>query len=80
MRQKVKVKERIEQQKSEEQCNHYWDIEAADGPVSRGVCKRCGETREFFNSFPDFNSLRKPSSPFNLPNLPDVEIDEDSKS
>ena len=32
------------------ECNHHWVIEAANGPVSEGVCQRCGEGRDFRNS------------------------------
>jgi hypothetical protein len=30
-------------------CCHYWIIGVADGPVSNGTCKLCGEKREFSN-------------------------------
>ena len=30
-------------------CRHHWVIQAADGPVSPGLCQLCGETREFKN-------------------------------
>ena len=30
-------------------CRHHWVIQAADGPVSNGSCRVCGETREFKN-------------------------------
>ena len=30
-------------------CSHHWLIQAADGPTSVGVCRICGETREFKN-------------------------------
>lgn len=30
-------------------CRHHWLIQAADGPVSVGICRICGETREFQN-------------------------------
>ncbi len=30
-------------------CRHHWSIQPADGPVSQGVCQRCGEVREFKN-------------------------------
>jgi len=33
-------------------CVHYWVIEPPEGPVSKGVCKRCGAEREFTNYFP----------------------------
>ena len=32
------------------QCAHYWIIETAEGPVSKGKCQLCGEKREFNNS------------------------------
>ena len=30
-------------------CRHHWMIQAADGPTSAGICRVCGETREFKN-------------------------------
>jgi len=33
-------------------CIHHWEIAAAEGPISVGVCRRCRETREFSNSIP----------------------------
>lgn len=30
-------------------CRHHWVIQPADGPVSNGSCRICGETREFKN-------------------------------
>ena len=30
-------------------CTHHWMIEPADGRTSVGVCKYCGEWREFEN-------------------------------
>ncbi len=30
-------------------CRHHWLIQAADGPTSDGICRICGETREFKN-------------------------------
>jgi hypothetical protein len=77
---KQKIKERAEEKQPENGCHHYWVIEVANGPKSRGVCKYCGETKEFLNAFPDFNPLRRNSNPMALPELPDVEVDEESKS
>ena len=37
-------------------CSHYWTIESPNGPLSLGVCKRCGEIRHFKNSIADFRS------------------------
>ena len=30
-------------------CTHHWVIDTPSGPVSNGVCKACGEVREFMN-------------------------------
>ena len=30
-------------------CRHHWLIQAADGPTSSGVCRICGEVRDFNN-------------------------------
>jgi hypothetical protein len=34
-------------------CHHYWLIEIAKGPKSRGRCKYCGVKREFINYLTD---------------------------
>ena len=31
-------------------CVHHWLIESPNGSTSAGVCKRCGETRDFANA------------------------------
>jgi hypothetical protein len=31
--------------------SHHWMIAKQDGPSSEGVCKACGEVREFQNGF-----------------------------
>ena len=31
-------------------CMHHWAIERANGPISKGTCRVCGEEREFRNS------------------------------
>ncbi|MDE2837333.1 MAG: hypothetical protein OXL97_07480 [Chloroflexota bacterium] len=40
----------IEVAEAEPGCAHHWAIESPNGPTSYGICKRCGETREFRNS------------------------------
>lgn len=75
-----RVKERAEENLVKGQCKHYWMIEVADGPMSRGMCKYCGEAREFFNSIPDFVLPKRHTHPLNLPNLPDVEMEKGSES
>jgi hypothetical protein len=82
---KQKIKERNEkkvepEQLSENACQHFWDIEVANGPSSMGTCRFCGETKEFLNSLPNFNPLKRRNSPLDLPKMPDVEVDKDSKS
>ena len=32
-----------------EVCCHHWAIQPATGPLSQGVCRICGEVREFKN-------------------------------
>ena len=32
------------------ECTHHWVIDVANGPLSDGVCQRCGARREFMNS------------------------------
>ncbi len=36
-------------------CTHHWMIETSYGPTSKGVCRLCGEEREFDNSLEAFN-------------------------
>ena len=64
----------------EEQCHHFWVIEVPNGPQSGGTCKYCGKNKEFLNAFPVFNPLKKNANPLELPKLPEVEMDKDSKS
>ncbi|MEX1194847.1 MAG: hypothetical protein WD904_07845 [Dehalococcoidia bacterium] len=35
-------------------CQHHWKIASPRGAMSQGVCKRCGEEREFRNSTTDY--------------------------
>lgn len=39
-------------QEKKETCVHHWVIDPPEGPVSRGVCKKCGAVQEFPNYFP----------------------------
>jgi hypothetical protein len=75
-----KVKEKVRAQTQNEPCRHYWVIEVANGPVSRGVCKYCGARKDFYNTFPEYNPLKKGGNPLKLPRLPAVEVDEESNS
>lgn len=50
---------------------HYWVVETPSGPISRGVCKFCGLTREFDSFGPD--SWWQGYTPdVMVPGLPDV--------
>ena len=80
---KERVKTKVEEKEAREprtRCGHYWSIEAANGPTSIGTCRICGEKKEFYNAFPDFNPLRRSHNPMTLPELPGVKVDEESKS
>ena len=35
-------------------CAHHWIIAVPNGPVSDGVCQRCGDHRDFHNSISDY--------------------------
>ena len=75
-----KVKEKHEGSEKQNGCPHYWVIEAAAGPTSQGVCKYCGEKKEFQNMMPNPADLKRKANPLNLPDLPKVDVDEGSKS
>ena len=80
MRNKAKVEERTKNDTAHNRCHHYWVIEVAHGPKSKGVCKYCGEVKYFLNTMPDFNALKRGAHPLNLPKMPEVDLDEESKS
>ena len=42
-------------------CCHYWIIETAHGPISRGECQVCHEVRDFKNSVFDMERESKDS-------------------
>ena len=75
-----KVQEKIREPVAKDQCSHYWIIGVANGPKSKGVCKYCGEARDFLNSMPDFTVLKRQTNPLDLPEVPAVELDKDSQS
>ena len=77
---KQRVKERIQEPEAREQCHHFWEIEVANGPTSIGKCKACGQTKEFYNAFPEFNPMKRSNNPLTLPELPEVKVNKGSKS
>lgn len=48
-RRKVEIKEMQEAAQHQVSCRHHWLIETPHGPTSTGVCRRCGEVRDFQN-------------------------------
>ena len=44
-------------------CAHHWVIAVPNGPISEGVCQRCGHVREFQNSAEYTPMLAKPRHP-----------------
>lgn len=56
-------------------CSHHWIIEVALGPLSKGICKRCGEEQLFRNQFQwaeiapprVVNSRRQTNDSMNIP-------------
>lgn len=54
-----KVKEKTELRQAANGCLHHWLIEGARGASSRGTCKYCGEERLFYNSWTDFNAMKR---------------------
>ncbi len=55
-------------------CVHHWIIESPNGRTSAGVCKRCGDTRDFANATENVmwehtNTLRS-SPPIGIRDLP----------
>jgi hypothetical protein len=77
MRQRVKEKEEAA---DVNRCHHFWVIEVANGPMSRGECKYCGEIRDFHNSIVDLNDPKRKANPLNLPKMSKVKLDKGSKS
>ena len=39
-------------------CRHHWLIAPSNGPTSKGVCRFCGEEREFKNSKEEYGPKR----------------------
>lgn len=74
-----KVKERTETLESEKTCQHHWLIESAGGATSRGVCKYCGEERDFFNSWFDYTAMKRGGASNGESDVADVEVAAGSK-
>ena len=78
---RYKVKDVTEKHAPKDECHHYWVIESPSGPTSKGVCKFCGVEKEFYNSLSGAPVVpKKTNHVFELLEMPEVELDEDSKS
>jgi len=75
-----KVESTRTEKETKARCSHYWIIEPAHGPTSKGVCKYCGEEREFLNSWPESLWEGDLSTLLNLPSVPDIGSEEDKES
>ena len=63
-----------EEPTKEAKCCHYWIIEPADGPTSKGICRLCGAEKEFDSFGPDSLSRwdRSVAKSAEVPVLPDL--------
>ena len=72
---------RANEAKTKDECRHHWIIESANGPASMGVCKICGEIKEFSNSPPEFMfSSRRTSDDAKLTDSREDETDAKEKT
>jgi len=53
------AKDKPEEYQDESECCHYWLIDSPNGPASRGICKFCGEEKDFYNSVPEFTLYKR---------------------
>ena len=75
---RTRVRETFEREAVNDGCPHYWLIESAKGPTSRGVCKACGATKDFFNAIPEGDSMVvKPHVAFKQ--MPKLDLDSSRK-
>ena len=76
MRNKLESKPEVKVQEPEanDECCHYWLIESANGPTSKGVCKFCGVEKEFHNSPPEYAFSKRRDEKIALPDTPPREV------
>ena len=76
-----RVKKSGEESVVPESCPHYWLMETAVGRTSRGVCKWCGEEREFLNVLSEYTPpVTRDKNPLGLPDMKQVKFDETQNS
>ena len=44
-------------------CIHIWNIESPNGRFSEGVCKKCGEIKNFINFIEEDSAWGNPKGP-----------------
>ncbi len=69
----TKVSEKLGLRNEAGGCLHHWLIEGARGATSRGACKYCGEERTYYNSWTDFNVMKRSVKPNVIDELFDTE-------
>ena len=79
MRSKVKATATSAETAVQDRCHHYWILEKANGPTSRGVCKFCGTEKEFDNRPSDTWVEGDISMYFDLPRYPNIELDSEDE-
>ncbi len=82
MRYKVKNATRgtVQTPVSSKEHHHFWLIELASGPTSRGVCKICGEKKEFSNIILEESAVPpKKVHPLQLPELSGVDFNKEER-
>ena len=56
-----------------DECRHHWVIESPHGPISKGICRICGDEKGFRNSLDtpteDENNKTKTSNSENNPKI-----------
>ncbi len=46
-----------------ERCHHYWLIETPHGATCKGICRFCGEVKDFVSSWERLMSMNTESKP-----------------
>lgn len=69
----------LERPATKSMCRHHWMIEPPDGPLSKGVCKLCGEVRMFNNILEDLFARSDSATPRSLASLVGVDEVEDEE-
>ena len=58
---------------STDTCRHHWIIETPSGPFSKGVCKLCGEEKDFENLYYGYSQANEPVKKESIYDLVDID-------